>query len=133
MKKNFIKNSWQKARSLYLALWTGAVVVTLIIVMTGYSDDKPGKHLLRTQDILSTDAANETINELLLSAGQLTIAEKTSFINLYLKPEQASTSGHTDNNNTDRDNVYQQILNRRINNLKSKSDQNDFSVKPVPK
>lgn len=130
MRTGLLHVSWQKGRPLYLLLWASAVSLCIVASLAGNIDDRKGKHLFTNPGLLSSDANNETINELLLSAGELTIVEKNSFINLYLKPGAADKTISAD---TNREAVYKQILNRKIKNLKAKNGDSDFSVKPVPK
>jgi len=122
--------SWQKGKALYLLLWMGAAIVTLIIIVAGNSDDLTVKHLFKDQNMVSPEVTDETINELLISVDELNISEKKSFINLYLKPKDSDLS--TTLAQSSGENVYRQILHRRIEKLKAKNQNEDFSVKPVP-
>ncbi|MBK8953155.1 MAG: hypothetical protein IPM85_13695 [Chitinophagaceae bacterium] len=83
--------------------------------------------------VLSTDQpSGETINQLLLSADEFTIAEKTAFINLYLKADDGTTA--YEQIKSLRKEVYSKILNRRLNNVKRQGNkQDDFLIKAVPK
>ncbi|HNU13498.1 MAG TPA: hypothetical protein PKI55_03500 [Chitinophagaceae bacterium] len=74
---------------------------------------------------------SETINDLLLSADELSIAEKNSFIQLYLKPGK-EVEGITNLLET-KENVYRKIFQRKVNKLKRINNNEDFSIKPIPK
>ena len=129
-------NSWQKGKNLYLLLWVIAIFFIGGIILTGNAEINAGKNLFKNQDFETAGTTNETINELLLSADELSIAEKNSFVNLYLKPVESNgviTATATEGDN-EKDDIYKQIFNRKINKLKvKKGGSSDFSIKPIPK
>jgi hypothetical protein len=133
MDRSLLVTSWQKGKALYLLLWMGAVIVTLVIIIAGSGDNVIIKHLFKDQTLVSPEAnTDETINQLLISVDELNISEKRSFINLYLKPTEVDSTPIPAQINGEDENVYRQILHRRIERLKVKDQDEDFSVKPVP-
>jgi hypothetical protein len=133
MDRSLLVTSWQKGKALYLLLWMGAVIVTLVIIIAGSGDNIIIKHLFKDQTLVSPEAnTDETINQLLISVDELNISEKRSFINLYLKPTEFDPTPTPIQISGEDENVYRQILHRRIERLKVKDQNEDFSVKPVP-
>ncbi len=119
-------------KKLYLILWGGAAFIGIIMVGISYKEQLDEKQLLKNKFFITKTLSGESINDLLLSADELTIAEKKSFISLYLKPgsdQDAITYQKADNK---RDEVYKLILQRKMNKL-NRRPSDDFSVKPVPK
>ncbi|HEX4372627.1 MAG TPA: hypothetical protein VHZ50_04905 [Puia sp.] len=132
MDSSLMLTSWQKGKALYLLLWMGAIIVTLVIIIAGNGDNSAITHLFKDQNLVSPEAnTDETINQLLISVDELNISEKKSFINLYLKPSE-SDSTPTPIQISGDENVYRQIFHQRIERLQSKNHDEDFSVKPVP-
>jgi hypothetical protein len=128
-----LRTSWQKGKPLYLILWIGAVMVTLVIIIAGNSGGFIIKHLFKDQSLVSPEAnTDETINQLLISVDELNISEKKSFINLYLKPSESDSTPTPIQISGEDENVYRQILHQRIEKLKTKDQEEDFSVKRVP-
>ncbi|MBL7725967.1 MAG: hypothetical protein JNK27_17640 [Chitinophagaceae bacterium] len=116
---------------LYVVLWTIAVIAVVFMMADGKYVSINEKNLFRNSGVESGVLSSETINELLLSANELSISEKKSFINLYLK--SGSNPEGNDNENETREQIYQRIFQRKINKLQQKSRQEDFSIKPIPK
>jgi hypothetical protein len=76
-------------------------------------------------------APGENIDQLFLTANDLSISEKKAFINIYLKtPRETPGSGKNEIRNKINE-LYNSILQRRMNRTTSKQ-QDGFSVKPVP-
>jgi hypothetical protein len=133
MDSSLMLTSWQKGKALYLILWMGAIIVTLVIIIAGNGDNSAITHLFKDQSLVSAEAnTDETINQLLISVDELNISEKKSFINLYLKPTEPDFTPTPAQISGEDENVYRQILHRRIEKLKTKNQDDDFSVKPVP-
>ncbi len=126
-------NSWQKGKYLYLLLWITAGFIIAGIVFAGTTAANDGKNIFINQDFESPEATNETINELLLSADELSITEKKSFINLYLRPGENSITIVSADSGREKENVYKQIFKRKVSSLRSKEVPSDFSIKPIPK
>jgi hypothetical protein len=128
-----VTNSWQSGKFFYLLLWSVALLMIAVTLMFGIGDKTTGKSIFKNKSIETAEVSNETINALLLSADELNIGEKNSFINLYLKPDDNGSMLSGVNNETDREAMYNTIFTRKINNLNSKNRNEDFSVKPIPK
>lgn len=128
---NLFRNiKWKEGKSLYLLLWIGASVFA--IVMVSFTDSKNTElKIFKSQPVEKNTTASEMINELLLSADQLNIAEKNSFISLYLKPAEVEIQNAITENNNEK--VYDQIFQRKIKNIKKQKNKEDFSIKPTPK
>ena len=118
---------------LYAILWGVAIIIIAVIVITGYREQLPQKSFFNGNALDNQASSGETINELMLSANELTIAEKNSFINLYLKSTDPSSVVAFSKNKDEQKLVYNQIFQRKMNKLKNKNSDGDFSVKPVPK
>lgn len=132
MDLNFF-NSWQSGKLYYLVLWSAALVIISVMLLFGFNDIVISRSIFKNKNFGSAEVSNQTINELLLSADELNIGEKNSFINLYLKPEDNIPALTAENNQTELASVYNKILNRKIKNLDMKIKSEDFSVKPIPK
>lgn len=117
---------------LYLILWGGTAAITAAMVLIGFRQQVYEKNLLRNDFYKTENSSGEAINELLLSVNELTIAEKKSFINLFLK--QVNNNGKTasDKSGPPKEDIYKVILQRKLNRLNGKT-RDDFSVRPVPK
>lgn len=122
-----------KGKILYASLWGVASVIIAVIIITGYREQLPQKSFFNGHVLDNRTSSGETINELLLSVNELTIAEKKSFINLYLKSTDASSLMADRRNNDEQKKVYNQIFQRKMKNLNSKNSDDDFSIKPIPK
>jgi hypothetical protein len=118
---------------LYASLWGVASVIIAVIIITGYREQLPQRNFFNGHVLDNRTSSGETINELLLSANELTIAEKKSFINLYLKSADASSLLADGRNKDEQKRVYNQIFQRKMNNLNNKNSDDDFSIKPIPK
>jgi len=116
---------------LYFFLWTGAVVAVAVMMIDGFNIKAREVNLFRSRGVEQGVLTSETINDLLLSANELNISEKKSFISLYLKPGTSTTGA--DNSNETREQIYQNIFKRKIIKLQQKSRPEDFSIKPIPK
>jgi ethanolamine ammonia-lyase large subunit len=117
---------------LYLILWGGAAIIGTVMVIIGYSQQADEKNLLKSSAFATNKLSGDAINDLLLSGDELTIAEKKSFISLYLKPSENNGDIAYQKGNNKSDEVYRLILQRKMNRSANKST-NDFSVKPIPK
>ena len=86
---------------------------------TGMSSDKKGNKL--------------SLDNMLLSFGELEAGKKTTFINLQLKDitQDDNTGNNTDVTIHKRKEIYDRILEGKIKNEESAGKQN-FSIKPVP-
>ena len=123
----------KKGIILYAILWGVSIVMIAVIVITGYREQLPQKSFFNGNALDNKTSSGETINELMLSANELTIAEKNSFINLYLKSTDPSSVVAFSKNKDEQKLVYNQIFQRKMNKLKNNNSDGDFSVKPVPK
>lgn len=117
-------------RNLFILLWSGAIVVMLVMILDGVILDAAQKRTVKTPGEVNI-WGSETINDLLLSADELSIAEKNSFIQLYLKP--GNEAGGMNKVLETKENVYKKIFQRKINKLKQANSNEDFSIKPIPK
>lgn len=102
----------------------------LVMILDGFILDAAQKKAIRTSGEANV-WDNEIINDLLLSADELSIAEKNSFIQLYLKPGNKA-EGMNKVLETKED-VYKKIFQRKVNKLKQKDNDEDFFIKPIPK
>lgn len=118
---------------LYASLWGVASVIIAVIIITGYREQLPQKSFFNGHVLDNRTSSGETINELLLSVNELTIAEKKSFINLYLKSADANSLIADRRNNDEQKKVYNQIFQRKMKDLNNKNSDDDFSIKPIPK
>lgn len=123
----------KNGKILYASLWGVASVIIAIIIITGYREQLPQRSFFNGHVLDNRTSSGETINELLLSANELTIAEKKSFINLYLKSTDAHSLMAGRMNKSEQKRVYNEIFQRKMNNLNNKKSDDDFSVKPIPK
>lgn len=115
---------------LYLILWGGTAFISVAMALIGQQVNE--KKLLRNHDFPTQTSSGEAINDLLLSADELTIEEKKSFISLYLKSDDKTGVLTYQNNKNKTEDVYKQIFQRKVNKLKEKSS-DDFSIRPLPK
>ncbi len=123
----------KNGKILYVILWGVASVIIAVIIITGYKEQLPQKGFFNSNVFDKSTSSGEAINELLLSANELTIAEKKSFINLYLKSTDVSSVAVYIKNNDEQKKVYNQIFQRKMNNLKNRNSDDDFSIRPIPK
>lgn len=123
-------NYWRAGRRLYLLLWSGTFLITMIMVNLKYNKPK-SINLFKNKAFDPSASTGYAINELLLSTGQLEIAEKKSFISLYLKPDEGVYKVIVEQSVNE--NVYKAIFQRKINSLQQKKKNYDFSIKPIPK
>ena len=119
-------------KRLYLILWGGTATITAAMVLIGFRQQLYEKNLLRNPFYKTENSSGEAINELLLSANELTIAEKKSFINHFLKQANNNEETTPDKTGRKKEDIYKVILQRKINRLNGKT-KDDFSVRPVPK
>jgi len=122
----------QKQRLIYFILSAGTILILTGMFFIDWEKAKPGRE--RKGDISKqrNSVSGEIINSLLISAEELTIAEKTAFINLYLKSENQQTDGYN-NIRQQRTAVYTNILRRKTSQAKSANSGDDFYIKEVPK
>lgn len=119
-------------KKLYLILWGGAALIGAVMTVVGYLQQTDDKKLLRNPAFINPTSSDETINDLLLSANELTIAEKKSFISLYHRQGDDTEIPIYQKAKDKRYEIYKQIFQRKMNKLNGNSSA-DFSVKPVPK
>ena len=117
---------------LYLILWGGTAVIAAGMVFFGHRQQVYYKKLFSTPNFAMDASSGDAINKLLISADELNIAEKTSFINLYLKQGDEAGIVTSQKVNKNREEVYKRIFQRKINKLNGKPSE-DFSVRPIPK
>jgi hypothetical protein len=119
----------QAGTFLYPVLWGGAALIIAGMFIIGHRQQTYDKNNLHT---LQPASSGEMINALMVSTNDLTIEEKKSFINLFLRkgedPEETTSTAAIK-----KENVYRQILQRKINRPVKNQRPDDFSVKPVPK
>ena len=116
---------------LYLILWGGTFLIAAAMVAISYQEQGVERKL-RNNIFSSKYASGEEINELMLSANELTIDEKKAFINLFLKQDTDTNDFFNRRNDDKRNDIYKRILQRKLNKGVGKQDA-DFSIKPVPK
>ena len=81
----------------------------------------------------NVDATNNIVNELLLSANELNIYGKSSLIEYNNRYEPETAELIREQIKTNPEKAYSEILKNKLKNLKRKSGDADFSVKPIPK
>jgi hypothetical protein len=120
----------QSGKILYLILWSGTTIIGVVMMLMGYEKQLKNENYLKNPEFTEQTSSGETINNLFLSADDLTIEEKKSFINLRQgdDKETATYQGRKEK----REEVYKKIFQRKIGKLNGKST-SDFSIKPVPK
>jgi hypothetical protein len=121
-----------RGREIYIILITGTVLITLIMLLIDYRQQLYERDQLQYKVINRQLKPGENIDELLLSANDLSIAEKKAFINIYLKTPGKPEDNKPAYTKNKLDELYRSILQRKINRSTSKP-REDFSVKPVPK
>ena len=125
-----------KNASLYIVLWfTGCLVAAAIILMWDTTGDKDRLMVFdKTETGLeNVDATNNIVNELLLSANELNIYGKSSLIEYNNRYEPETAELIREQIKTNPEKAYSEILKNKLKNLKRKSGDADFSVKPIPK
>ncbi len=128
-----MKNSGKRnGRSLYFILFSGTAIIVAAMLLIDYKQDVANKASIISSSAEVYSGTGEDINKLLLSANELTIAEKTSLINLYLKTGEPVATANYKYIKEKREEVYRTILKRQINKANNKGS-GDFSIKPVPK
>ena len=122
----------QKQKFIYFILSAGTILILTGMFFIELEGTKTGRE--RNGDIVMqrSSVSGEIINSLLISAEELTIAEKTAFINLYLKSDNQQT-GNYSNIRQQRTAVYTNILRRKTSQAKSANSGDDFYIKEVPK
>lgn len=123
-----------KKNYLYVVLLAGTFIILsgMIVVDKRINNYKTKNTFLEVKK--GSEKTGETINELLLSADELTITEKTAFINLYLKTAELPNELAIEEIKNQRKEVYSNILKRKIGKAKAAgSDDEDFIIKAVPK
>lgn len=124
-----MSNNQFSGKILYLTLWGGTLCIVTVMFFIGYQQQISEKKLENTFLNNSSYPSGEAVNELMLSANDLTIEEKKAFINLFLKQENTTINGEVI---PKRDAVYKRILDRKISKWTGRNG-DDFSIKPVPK
>ena len=117
---------------LYLILWGGTAVIAAGMIFFGHRQKVYDKELFRTLNFATDASSGDAINKLLMSADELNIAEKTSFISLYLKQDDEAGIITNQKIIKNREEVYKRIFQRKVNKLNGKPSE-DFSVRPIPK
>ena len=85
------------------------------------------------KELENVDATNNIVNELLLSANELNIYGESSLIEYNNRYESEPSQLILEQIKTNPAKAYSTILKNKLNKLKSKSGETDFSVKPIPK
>lgn len=124
----------QYKRYLYIILLAGTFVILSGMIVVDKKINNYNAKGLEPGIKKGSEKTGKTINELLLSANELTISEKTAFINLYLKNDGVPDALAIEEIKNRRKEVYSKILNRKIGKVKtSGNSDNDFFIKAVPK
>lgn len=114
----------------YGLLWGIALAITLAMFLLEKFAFTASERQIMKPGFHMTSVTSESINELLLSAKDLNINEKQSFINLYLKNDNNLTTSYPQ---TQAENIYNRIFEKKVASIKTKPNSNDFSIKPIPK
>ena len=127
-----IKNAF-----LYIILWLAGCIVGGVIIMVWNRADRDDRVAVFDNipaSELRDNPSNNIVNELLLSAHEFNIYGKSSIIGLNRHGEAADANAIIQQIRMNPENAYREILHDKIEKLKTaKTDDNDFSIKPVPK
>lgn len=129
-----MKNLITKGHHLYLILFSGsAIIVLAMLLVEKFMEPAQIKTTQLPSDVTNSyTGSDEDISKLLLNDEELTIEEKKSLINLYLKDGAPNTKTATYAVIKEkREKVYSEIMKRKIN--RDRTTGSDFSVRPVPK
>ncbi len=130
MRKGFANNK----AYLYYVLLAGTLIILLAMLILDKSILNYKHESVRQGINYDSEEISKSINGLLLSANELTISEKTAFINLYLKTGELPNKVNIQNIGKRRSQVYSNILNRKKESVGlSGKQQDDFFIRSVPK
>jgi hypothetical protein len=129
-----MKNLFMKGHYLYFILFSGtAIIILAMLWVEKFIEPEPVKGNFLPTDITHTYTETDAdISKLLLNEEGLTIEEKKSLINLYLKDGAPTSRLVTyDVIKEKREKVYSEIMKRKIS--VDNEGGGNFSVRPVPK
>ena len=82
---------------------------------------------------MNNNASGNIVNELLLSAREISISGNTSLMVSNNKNNYADALQFTREMKENPEKLYQQILNQKLQRIAVKQSKEDFYIKPVPK
>lgn len=119
-------------KTIYIVLISGTFVIIMLMLLFDYRQQLYEKKILFNIEKISQLRPGQNIDQLFLTANDLSVSEKKAFINIYLKTPQKNVGIRRNGIKDEINELYNSILQRRINRTTSKQKDN-FSVKPVPK
>lgn len=125
--------AYHEQRNLYLKLIAGTVLILATMFIADEWIQVAGKNKDQMKFLQRSSASGELINNLLISVDEMTIAEKTAFINLYLKQDNLASEGRYADIRQQRTEVYSKILRRKVNKANHGKADDDFYIQAVPK
>lgn len=117
---------------LYAILWVSGFIVSGSIIIIWGSNTMGEPLVLFDKNVPVTSDGNSAnlVNELLLSANELSIYGRSGMIDLKYRRTKDSVSAEI---RPDPVRIYNAILSRKLNKLNERKGSTDFFIKPVPK
>jgi predicted nucleotidyltransferase len=115
---------------------SGALIAgTIIIIWNSDSGEKDDISLFgkNASELMNNNASGNIVNELLLSAREISISGNTSLIVFSNKNNSSDDLLLTREMKENPEKIYQQILNQKLQRIKAGTIKEDFYIKPVPK
>jgi hypothetical protein len=103
-----------------IVLWLVSIVLIIGMLYNWWAAEKSKEK----------EEAKLSLDKMLLSFGELEAGKNTTFINLQLK--DAMQDNNADSNIHKRKELYNRILERKIEAQENEEKENGFSIKPVP-
>lgn len=125
--------SYQKQRNIYLVLLSGTVLILIAMFIADVAIEGAMRDKGHVKTLQQKAASGERINDMLISADELTIEEKTAFINLYLKQNNPQPGNTNEDIRQQRTEVYSKIFRRKANQARTVNSDEDFYIKEIPK
>lgn len=122
---------------IYIILWVsgGLIAGSIIIIWNGNTREKDDISLFgkNASELMNDNASGNIVNELLLSAREVSISGNASLIELSNKNNFSDGLLMTKEMKNNPEKIYRQILNQRLERIGAKPVKEDFYIKPVPK
>lgn len=106
--------------TMLIVLWLVSIVLIIGMLYNWWAAEKSKEK----------EEAKLSLDKMLLSFGELEAGKNTTFINLQLK--DAMQDNNADSNIHKRKELYNRILERKIEAQENEEKENGFSIKPVP-
>ena len=124
------KNAW-----LYIVLWSAGCLVSAVIVVMWNSAGDAEEVLVFDRSVMGSEninATNNIVNELLLSANELSIYGKSSLID-YNNRYESESDELIEQIKINPEKAYSAILKKKLIKISQKPVSSDFEIKPIPK